>query len=526
MDKQELKDLIVHIREEWNSRSSKRAFKTLNMALRAHPEEIDLHLLHAQLWFEFGKKEKGLHALEKAEAINPDNAQLNRLKKRMGLSVRNGETENEDLPSELDDPEEPLVSAIVSTYNAESLMDGLMRDLLRQTIAEQIEIIVIDSGSQQNEKDIVERWQQNFKNIKYLRTERESVYEAWNRGIKMARGTYVTNANTDDRHRIDAFEVLAGILEESPEIAVVYSSVIGTTQTNETFKSNSANSYYNFNPYDFDTLKEGCYIGPMPMWRKDLHDKYGLFDPFFVTSGDYEFWFRVAEQGEELFKTDQILGLYADRENSLEKSNKERQLFENRLIRKRYHPVNRSFLEGVSFDVIEKREEHIRELMQSKKLDYDKVIEECSGAIEENSNDIDYLYLKSIALLRKGNEQAARRMMKQVLELFPEHSLTLNNLAILEYREGNRKKAVTYLERCVKQDERNAEAHINLADLYSEMNKTSRAREHLEAILEHHPMHIKALEMLRELLDKKDKVRAKYYQDLLMKAKTADLLNL
>jgi glycosyltransferase involved in cell wall biosynthesis len=100
-----------------------------------------------------------------------------------------------------------LISAIVSTYNSEQFMRGCLEDLLAQTIADRMEIIVIDSASAQNEGAIVKEFQGRCGRIKYLRTpERESVYAAWNRGIKIAEGKYVTNANTDDRHRPDAFE--------------------------------------------------------------------------------------------------------------------------------------------------------------------------------------------------------------------------------------------------------------------------------------------------------------------------------
>ncbi len=81
-------------------------------------------------------------------------------------------------------------------------MRGCLEDLENQTIADKIEIIVVDSGSEQDEESIVKEFQRKYSNIKYIRTEkRETVYEAWNRGIKSSSGKYITNANTDDRLR-------------------------------------------------------------------------------------------------------------------------------------------------------------------------------------------------------------------------------------------------------------------------------------------------------------------------------------
>src|SRR5687768_12897488 len=105
----------------------------------------------------------------------------------------------------------PLVTALVSTYRSEAFMQGCLQDLVEQTLYAQgaLEIVVIDSGSPENERAIVEQFQRRHPRIVYLRTERETLYAAWNRGIGAAGGKYLTNANTDDRHRRDALEILA-----------------------------------------------------------------------------------------------------------------------------------------------------------------------------------------------------------------------------------------------------------------------------------------------------------------------------
>ena len=118
---------------------------------------------------------------------------------------------------------EYLISALVSTYNSERFIRGCLEDLEAQTVANKLEIIVVNSGSEQNEESIVKEFQKKYSNIKYVKTElRETIYTAWNRAIKIARGKYLTNANTDDRHRKDALEILANELDNNPDIALVY----------------------------------------------------------------------------------------------------------------------------------------------------------------------------------------------------------------------------------------------------------------------------------------------------------------
>ncbi|MBN1536755.1 MAG: glycosyltransferase [Anaerolineales bacterium] len=216
------------------------------------------------------------------------------------------------------DTDHPLVSAIVSTYNSANFLRGCLEDLEAQTIVKQTEIIVVDSGSQQNEPAIMESFQRRYPNIHYLRTEqRESVYAAWNRAIKMAKGKYITNANTDDRHAPDAFEIMVNALEENPETGVVYGDCAITQKTNTTLAQGPITGRFRWPDFDRRLLFQVCFIGPQPMWRRSLHDEFGLFDDKMTSAGDYEFWLRISDK-TQFHHIPQVLGLYLMAEQSLE----------------------------------------------------------------------------------------------------------------------------------------------------------------------------------------------------------------
>ncbi|GAI52690.1 unnamed protein product, partial [marine sediment metagenome] len=142
---------------------------------------------------------------------------------RVRIGCESAAADNQNDTSKEIHSEKYLVSAIVSTYNSERFIRGCIEDLEGQTINDKLEIIVVNSGSEQNEEAIVKELQKKYSNIKYIKNElRETVYAAWNRGLKAASGKYITNANTDDRHRKNAFEVMVNVLEALPEIALVY----------------------------------------------------------------------------------------------------------------------------------------------------------------------------------------------------------------------------------------------------------------------------------------------------------------
>ena len=133
-----------------------------------------------------------------------------------------------------------LVSAIVSAFNSELFIKGRLQNLVDQTLYQkkQLEIIVVDSCSQQKEGQIVKEFMRQFDHIVYVRTsKRESVYGAWNRGIQLANGVYLINANTDDRFATNALERMSDALGEDNGVHAVYGDWQQTAVENDTIDS-------------------------------------------------------------------------------------------------------------------------------------------------------------------------------------------------------------------------------------------------------------------------------------------------
>ena len=108
-------------------------------------------------------------------------------------------------------------------------------------------------------------------------------------------------------------ELLIDVLDNDPDIGVVYPDVDRVAEIDgEPFGK------FTWAEGDIDVLLKGCFLGPMPMWRKSLHDEYGLFDPEMHSSGDYDFWLRLAKAGVKMHRIAEPLGAYFDRPESIE----------------------------------------------------------------------------------------------------------------------------------------------------------------------------------------------------------------
>ena len=227
---------------------------------------------------------------------------------------------------------------MVSTYKSERFIRGCLEDLVAQTIFARTEVIVIDSASPENERATVETFQKDHSNIHYLRTpQRETLYAAWNRGIRMATGRYITNANTDDRHAPIAFERLASYLDQHPAVGVVYATAAITTAENQSFNAAPRTGKFKARPFDRRRLFWDCLPGPQPMWRKELHDRFGFFDETLSVAGDYEFWLRISA-AVSFGHIPECLGLFLASPGSLAHSSNSRTELEAEAARDRYWP--------------------------------------------------------------------------------------------------------------------------------------------------------------------------------------------
>ncbi|MGL6136729.1 MAG: glycosyltransferase family 2 protein, partial [Planktothrix sp.] len=213
------------------------------------------------------------------------------------------------------------VSAIISTYNSASMMSGRLENLVNQTLFKQgkLEVIVVDSGSQENERDIILEFKKQYPDsIIYIRTEeREPIYQAWNRGIAIARGEYITNQNTDDRLKLNALERLSNYLDQHSEVILVHADQQAVSP-GESVNLEQLNGKPHWKWPEFSRLKLlfSAQVGSQPMWRKSLHNNYGLFDQTLKVRGDQDFYIRIANAGKFHF-IPEILGTLNLSENSL-----------------------------------------------------------------------------------------------------------------------------------------------------------------------------------------------------------------
>ena len=230
---------------------------------------------------------------------------------------------------------EPLVSVVVSTYQSEKFIRACLENLSRQTIFDRCEIIVVDSGSPEDEHSIVAEFQKNFPNIRYLRTPRETLYAAWNRGLALARGRCWANVNTDDSLRDDALEILAASLDKHADCALAYADCAWTTQPNDTFPSAHIIKTVKYPGYAPVETLFYCVTGCLQFFRTESLRQLGGFDATLKCAGDYEATLKVMAAKMNAVHVPEVLSLFFQNTAGLTQASN-RAALEHDLVMDRY----------------------------------------------------------------------------------------------------------------------------------------------------------------------------------------------
>ncbi|MCU7495313.1 MAG: glycosyltransferase [Ignavibacteria bacterium] len=427
---------------------------------------------------------------------------------------------------------EVKVSAIVSVYNCEKFIRGCLEDLVAQTLYKkgELEIVIVNTGSVQNEDKVIREFKSKYYNINYIKVdERETIYQAWNRGIKAAKGKYITNANTDDRHRKDALEVLSGLLDQNEEFDLVYSDLYVTEKENENFEAATISGKLKRPAYAPEHLLIACLMGPQPMWRKRVHEKAGYFDESLKSASDYEFWCRMAFlNNSKMLHVPEFLGLYYYNEQGIELGNRPLSEKESNIIRDKYKMLlnekklqNENSSNAASENNTAGKEGSKREIEMAESLIESERLNEAMDilmrVIKADSQNIDAMNDLAVISIMAGDFEPAADFIERVIKIDPMNDVALENMNYLselidQKINESKNSSESYFQKAASDEEAEVREPvkgqygglIEKAETFIESNDLSSARKVLEAVLLMEGENIDALNDLSvvEILEK------------------------
>ena len=114
-----------------------------------------------------------------------------------------------------------LVSIITVVYNGEKHIQQTIDSVYSQTY-KNIEYIIIDGGSKDGTIDIIKN---NENKISYWITEADNgLYDAMNKGIRVASGELIGTINSDDWYELDAIQSIVESYQKNPNKKIFHGS--------------------------------------------------------------------------------------------------------------------------------------------------------------------------------------------------------------------------------------------------------------------------------------------------------------
>lgn len=108
----------------------------------------------------------------------------------------------------------PKISVIVPVYNVEQYLEECLESLVNQTMIEEMEVLMIDDGSTDNSRYIIEKYALDYENFHAYHKENEGLAITRNVGMSHAKGEYIRFIDSDDCIPLDSNEKLYNLISK------------------------------------------------------------------------------------------------------------------------------------------------------------------------------------------------------------------------------------------------------------------------------------------------------------------------
>lgn len=192
----------------------------------------------------------------------------------------------------------PKFSIITVTYNAGKVLEDTIQSVIFQTYRN-IEYILIDGGSKDNTLQIVSKYRNHISKV--VSEPDQGLYDAMNKGIRLATGDYLCFLNAgDELHENETLQKMVHSLhtQELPDVIYGETAIVDNQGHFLHMRRLSAPEQLNWKSF-----KKGMLVCHQAFFaRRELAIHY-LYDLQYRFSADFDWCIRIMKQAKYLHNT-------------------------------------------------------------------------------------------------------------------------------------------------------------------------------------------------------------------------------
>ena len=223
----------------------------------------------------------------------------------------------------------PKVSIIIPTYNSGKTVKNALESVYRQSFQDW-ECIIVDGASKDNTINIVKEYSDKDARFRYISEKDHGIYDAFNKGWRLAEGDWIHYLGSDDSLTVDGLEKVAAELDD--KFAVVTGDVF-LKRANGTLREQEHHGMF------------GCHQGVL-MQRKVFEEMQG-FDEQYRIIADYELLVRVKKAGYDAKNVRAVIAVFSIGGESQKLSSQWEKMWERYRINKKYGVKKLPFLSSM-----------------------------------------------------------------------------------------------------------------------------------------------------------------------------------
>lgn len=194
----------------------------------------------------------------------------------------------------------PTLSVITIVYNNVKDIERTMLSVINQNY-DAIEYILIDGGSTDGTVDIIKNYENKIS--KWVSEPDKGIYNAMNKGLKMASGDYVLFMNSGDE--IYDNNTVSNIFSSEPNADIYYGE---TEMFNENWESLGTRRHKAPEKFTWRSFKYGMSISHQAIYiRRDITEPY---DEHYKLSADIDWILKAARKAKKIVNTHQYVAKY------------------------------------------------------------------------------------------------------------------------------------------------------------------------------------------------------------------------